>query len=116
MLDCRIDDLDILSTELSAWQNATNTDQCQVDWQFTTHDACIKLLAGFVDLRGQRLPTVSRGSWSSTGSGMWMRNDSTTSMRTWDGQQPEGRLAVEAGSGEASTFLISGGRVREHTP
>uniref|UniRef100_A0AAU1TYF4 Uncharacterized protein n=1 Tax=Streptomyces sp. NBC_00119 TaxID=2975659 RepID=A0AAU1TYF4_9ACTN len=35
-LDRRINDLDILNTELSAWQNATNTDQRQVDWQFTT--------------------------------------------------------------------------------
>jgi hypothetical protein len=42
-LDRRISNLDILNTELSAWQNATNTDQRQVDWQFTTHDARIKL-------------------------------------------------------------------------
>ncbi|CAM5450134.1 hypothetical protein SANTM175S_04977 [Streptomyces antimycoticus] len=42
-LDRRIGDLAILNTELSAWQNATNTDQRQVDWQFTTHDARIKL-------------------------------------------------------------------------
>ena len=42
-LDRRISDLDILNTELSAWQNATNTNQRQVDWQFTTHDARIKL-------------------------------------------------------------------------
>ncbi|OIJ84698.1 IS630 family transposase [Streptomyces colonosanans] len=42
-LDRRIGDLDTLNTELSAWQNATNTDQRQVDWQFTTHDARIKL-------------------------------------------------------------------------
>ncbi len=41
-LDRRIGDLDILNTELSAWQNATNTDQRQVNWQFTTHDARIK--------------------------------------------------------------------------
>ncbi|MET8538620.1 transposase, partial [Streptomyces sp. NPDC005065] len=39
-LDRRIGNLD---TELSAWQNATNTDQRQVNWQFTTHDARIKL-------------------------------------------------------------------------
>jgi hypothetical protein len=31
LLDRRIGDLDILSTELSAWQNATNTDQRQAD-------------------------------------------------------------------------------------
>lgn len=42
-LDRRISDLDILNTELSAWQNATNTDQHQVNWQFTTHDARINL-------------------------------------------------------------------------
>lgn len=42
-LDRRIGNLDILNTELSAWQNATNADQCQVDWHFTTHDARIKL-------------------------------------------------------------------------
>lgn len=42
-LDRRISDLDTLNTELAAWQNATNTDQRQVDWQFTTHDARVKL-------------------------------------------------------------------------
>ncbi|MET8129220.1 transposase [Streptomyces sp. NPDC005065] len=42
-LDRRISNLDNLNTELSAWQNATNTDQRQVNWQFTTHDARIKL-------------------------------------------------------------------------
>ncbi len=42
-LDRRISDLGILNTELSAWQNATNTDQRQVNWQFTTHDARIRL-------------------------------------------------------------------------
>ena len=42
-LDRRIDDLDLLNTELAAWQAATNADQRQVDWQFTTADARIKL-------------------------------------------------------------------------
>jgi len=42
-LDRRISDLDVLNTELAAWQLATNTDQRQVDWQFTTDDARIKL-------------------------------------------------------------------------
>jgi DDE superfamily endonuclease len=42
-LDRRIGDLDLLNTELAAWQSATNTDQRQVEWQFTTHDARIKL-------------------------------------------------------------------------
>src|SRR6476469_9825589 len=34
-LDRRITDIDTLNTELAAWQHATNTDQRQVDWQFT---------------------------------------------------------------------------------
>ncbi len=42
-LDRRISDLDVLNTELAAWQAATNADQRQVDWQFTTEDARIKL-------------------------------------------------------------------------
>ena len=39
----RIDDLDLLNAELAAWQAATNADQRQVDWQFTTSDARTKL-------------------------------------------------------------------------
>ena len=42
-LDRRIDDLEVLGAELTAWQHATNTDQRQVDWHFTTTDARIKL-------------------------------------------------------------------------
>lgn len=42
-LDRRIDNLDVLNTELTAWQNATNADQRQVDWHFTTADARIKV-------------------------------------------------------------------------
>lgn len=42
-LDRRIDSLDVLNSELAAWQHATNTAQRQVDWQFTTADARTKL-------------------------------------------------------------------------
>jgi hypothetical protein len=42
-LDRRVDNLAVLNTELAAWQHATNTQQRQVDWQFTTDDARIKL-------------------------------------------------------------------------
>lgn len=42
-LDRRISDLDTLNAELAAWQHATNSDQRQVDWHFTTDDARIKL-------------------------------------------------------------------------
>jgi hypothetical protein len=37
----RIADIDTLNTELAAWQHATNTNQRQVQWQFTTADARI---------------------------------------------------------------------------
>lgn len=39
----RIADLAVLNTELTAWTEATNADQRQVDWRFTTSDARIKL-------------------------------------------------------------------------
>jgi hypothetical protein len=42
-LDRRIDDLDILNAELAAWQSATNADQRQVQWHFTTNDARTRL-------------------------------------------------------------------------
>ena len=42
-LDRRITDIDSLNVELAAWQQATNAEQRQVDWQFTTADARIKL-------------------------------------------------------------------------
>ena len=38
-LDRRIDDIDVLNTELTAWQHATNNDHRQVQWHFTTSDA-----------------------------------------------------------------------------
>ena len=42
-LDRRIDDLDLLNAELAAWQAATNADQRQVQWHFTTSDARTRL-------------------------------------------------------------------------
>ena len=39
----RIPDLDVLNEELAAWADATNADERQVDWRFTTSDARIKL-------------------------------------------------------------------------
>lgn len=42
-LDRRIDDLEILNRELTAWQQATNADQRQVHWHFTTADARVRL-------------------------------------------------------------------------
>ncbi|WP_237702723.1 IS630 family transposase [Candidatus Protofrankia datiscae] len=42
-LDRRIDTLDVLNTELDAWQTAVNANQRQVNWHFTTDDARTKL-------------------------------------------------------------------------
>jgi hypothetical protein len=42
-LDRRIGDLEVLNTELAAWQDATNAEQRQVDWHFTTSDARTRL-------------------------------------------------------------------------
>jgi hypothetical protein len=42
-LNRRINDLDTLNTELTAWQQTTNTNQRQVDWHFTTDDARTRL-------------------------------------------------------------------------
>jgi hypothetical protein len=39
----RIDTIEKLNQDLAAWQAATNADQRQVHWQFTTDDARIKL-------------------------------------------------------------------------
>ncbi len=49
-LDRRIDDLEVLNTELVAWQDTTNEDQRQVDWQSTTTDARIKLRHLYPDI------------------------------------------------------------------
>ena len=42
-LDRRIDDVDVLNGELTAWENAVNTAQRQVNWHFTTSDARTRL-------------------------------------------------------------------------
>jgi DDE superfamily endonuclease len=42
-LDRRIDDIDLLNSELTAWQDAVNTDQRHVHWHFTTSDARTRL-------------------------------------------------------------------------
>jgi DDE superfamily endonuclease len=50
-LDRRINDLGKLNTELTAWQQAANTAQRQVDWHLTTDDARIKLRHLYPTLR-----------------------------------------------------------------
>ena len=50
-LDRRLGDIELLNSELAAWQNEVNTDQRQVDWQFTTDDARIKLRRLYPTLR-----------------------------------------------------------------
>jgi hypothetical protein len=39
----RLDDLTVLDTELAAWQEATNANQRQVGWHFTTEEARVRL-------------------------------------------------------------------------
>jgi hypothetical protein len=42
-LDRRVDDIDLLNSELTAWQDDVNADQRQVHWHFTTSDARTRL-------------------------------------------------------------------------
>ena len=42
-LDRRIPDPITLTQEVAAWERQRNAAKCRVDWQFTTHDARIKL-------------------------------------------------------------------------
>ena len=42
-LDRRVHNLQALNTELAAWQEATNAEQRQVNWHFTTSDARTRL-------------------------------------------------------------------------
>lgn len=42
-LDRRIPDKTALTTEITAWLNQRNTHNAKADWQFTTHDARVKL-------------------------------------------------------------------------
>ena len=39
----RIDSIDILRDEVAAWQASRDRLHAKVNWQFTTHDARIKL-------------------------------------------------------------------------
>jgi len=42
-LDRRIDDIEVVSQEVRAWQEARNNKNAKVNWQFTAKDARIKL-------------------------------------------------------------------------
>lgn len=42
-IDRRIPNIDMLNQEIAAWENAYNSKQNAVDWQFSTEDARIKL-------------------------------------------------------------------------
>jgi hypothetical protein len=42
-LDRRIPDLVTLECEVAAWESSRNKAKAKIDWQFTTHDARIKL-------------------------------------------------------------------------
>lgn len=46
----RIDDLKTLNAELSAWQNARNSSEGSVKWQFATEDARVHLYRLYPDI------------------------------------------------------------------
>ena len=43
-LNRRIDDIEVVRNEVTAWQKFRNNKNVKVNWQFTTEDARIKLL------------------------------------------------------------------------
>ena len=43
-LNRRIDDIEVVRNEVTAWQKFRNNKNAKVNWQFTTEDARIKLL------------------------------------------------------------------------
>ena len=49
-----IADIDVLNAELEAWTHATNADERQVDWQFTTSNARTKLRHPYPALERRR--------------------------------------------------------------
>ena len=49
-LSRRIDNIDILRAELSAWEKERNDSQATVNWQFRTKDARIKLVSLYPEL------------------------------------------------------------------
>jgi len=62
-VDRRISDLDVLNTELTAWQAATNADQRQVDWQFTTEDTRVKLRHLHPNYQARHATNAYVGDW-----------------------------------------------------
>jgi len=51
-LDRRIDDIEVVSKEVRAWQEARNNKNAKVNWQFTAEDARIKLSRLYPSLEG----------------------------------------------------------------
>lgn len=49
-LSRRIESIDILRTELSAWESECNNNYAKINWQFTTKDARIKLVSLYPEL------------------------------------------------------------------
>ena len=50
-LSRRVETIDLLRTELSAWENERNNNEASVNWQFTTKDARVKLASLYPDLQ-----------------------------------------------------------------
>ena len=50
-LSRRVETIELLRTELSAWENERNNNEASVNWQFTTKDARVKLASLYPDLQ-----------------------------------------------------------------
>ena len=50
-LSRRVETIELLRTELSAWENERNNNEASVNWQFTTKDARVKLVSLYPDLQ-----------------------------------------------------------------
>ena len=50
-LSRRVETIELLRTELSAWENERNNNEASVNWQFTTKDARVKLASLYPELQ-----------------------------------------------------------------
>ena len=58
-LDRRIEDFDLLASEVAAWEATRNTEAVKVDWQFSTEDARVKLKRLYPSYEPGSLPSDS---------------------------------------------------------
>ena len=52
-LDCRIDSMDLLESELAAWETRRNQERASINWMFDVDKARTKLHRAYDKLTGQ---------------------------------------------------------------